>query len=916
MKKRLVALLAIVFTIGIGWAVVEQVLHVNQFGGMAKDIDPLALPDNAAADSENVITDLGNGIQPRDGYIAYSTEPSKALWVFAKSNGTRYLITHSGNSLKADSGDKTFSVTISTVAPSIVTAGSQLGDYFYFCNTVDGLKRWDGTTVSVASAAMTVSQLVTWKGRLVAAGKPGAERTLYISRYLDGTAWNLALDPSDDDPAQITVGGSLDENITGLYASYKDLLVWFKNTSFGGLFGSRRSNFALRTFSESIGTNHPGTVRDCDGFLRFLGPRRTVWEFNGSDLTKISEGNNELFDAIINGESNSRTATITSQSDYDAGAQSGLSTTITPGSIMLSTWTATDTTADDFGVGTLTNVTTSTVSGDVYLSTNSNPIDNLSFETGSGTDADNWEENVDGRSSSQYYSGSYGYVGTSDYSSGGQDCGKDQTSSAQTIFLYNDITGAFCSGSFSVTTAWAQYSFSCPNIIGANVSLDLNFNKIIGLAPGSCGPLPYRNIGSSDKFIYNGNTITFYAKAYGTGNKAIAYDLIGGDPKSTIASGDIVSRTFDTATSSSIWKPSSWTSTANGNTISAETQSSDNGSSWDSLVGWTSGLAPASAFKRYIRYKISISTTTSATKSAYVSSVELNAVNNPGVFVSASQSIGSSVSSWNVFQRDETLNDGTITYGFYTDTDTTKTIGGDGLPVVGTFTSSQTITNNSIPTISTAPYAFFSAKFDITASTQNPTNDRMSITWDEGSGLKAKSVWTKQRYWLSASRASTVNNDTIFVYDRQKQWQRYTGLNALDIQLYNSYPMIGSADGILQGETTTSDSGSGIASFYTTKYFFPNGPETRGYLRDLWMTTTNSDATLATSLYHDGVATPLTLGSFVMNGQDGYQVKKLPISISDLQAVRHVAIRWDVTGTERWKILNGSLYFDPDTQRE
>lgn len=753
-----------------------------------KDVDPLALEDSMAADSENVITDLGNGVQPRDGYIAYSTEPSKALWVFAKSDGTRYLITHSGNSLKADSGSKEFAVVISTVAPSIVTAGSQLGDYFYFCNTVDGLKRWNGSTVTIASATMTANQLVTWKGRLVASGKPSSERTLFISRYLDGTAWNLATDPSDDDPSQITVGGSLDENITGLYASYKDLLIWFKNTSFGGLFGSRRSNFALRTFSESVGTNHPGTVRDCDGLLRFLGPRRTVWEFDGSNLTKISEGNNEMFDAIINGESNSRTATVTSQADYDAGTNTQTSTIFTPGAVVISTYSL--------------------------------PIQNASFESGSGSTADNWT--YSGRSSLAAYDGSYGMIGSSDYlSPSGQDCGRDQTTSDAEVTLYVDAV-TFQSFPFRVTTSWQEFSISYPPYLGGNTSIHLAFAKQVGVAVGSCGGVPINYFSSSDMFAYDGSSITFYAKAYGTSNKQIAYDF---------------------------------------------------------FVGQT-------------LHKSS------------------------GVFVSDTQSIGSAISSWNVFQRDETLNDGTITYGFYTDTDTTKTIGGDGLPVAGTYTSSQTITNNTIPTISTAPYAFFSAKFDITASTQNPTNDRMSITWDEGSSLKAKSVWTKQRYWLSTSRASTAYNDTVFVYDRQKQWQRYTGLNALDIQLHNSYPMIGSASGISQGEIGTNDAGAAITSSYTTKYFFPNGAEMRAYIRELWMTTTHSDATLSTYLYHDGAAAPITLGAFVMNGQEGYQVKKLPIPAGDLQLVRHVAIKWNVSGTERWKILNGSLYFDPDTQRE
>ena len=905
MKKFLLILAVSTIFLGIGWAVVEQVLHVNQFGGMMNDIDPLALPDGVAADSENVITDLGNGIQPREGYISYSTEPSKALWVFAKSNGTRYLITHSGNSLKADSGNKTFAVTISTVAPSIVTAGSQLGDYFYFCNTVDGLKRWDGTTVSVASATMTMNQLVTWKGRLVGAGKPGAERTLFISRYLDGTAWTLAIDPSDDDPAQITVGGSLDENITGLYASYKDLLIWFKNTSFGGLFGSRRSNFALRTFSESVGTNHPGTVRDCDGLLRFLGPRRTVWEFDGSNLTKISEGNNELFDTIINGESNSRTATITNQADYEAGTNAGLNTTSTPGSIILSTWTKTDTTGSDFASGTLTNLTTTTVSGELYFSPNNSDLSLSILEPISLTSG--WQ-----RTNSQHKSGTY----SAGFNPATFPCAAPSTTDSIQMILANGGTAVYTSANRKPGTAsvWTQSSETLSSFAGKYLTLVIRTG-------GTCsGGSSYLSDWAYGDIYLSGQPITWWLyqeRIGGAGGRDYLYvDLFEGGVN-TNTTADIVSQTFDTGFSSPSWLIGNANWTMNGNSITGQTQTSNDGSSWDSLLSWTSGSKPASSNKRYFRYKISLAMQSGTTTGyPYISDVTFSARQASGTFVSYSQFIGSSISSWNVFQRDETLNNGTITYGFYTDTDTTKTIGGDGLPVVGTFTSSQTITNNTIPSISTAPYAFFSAKFNITASTQNPTNDRMSITWDEGSSLKAKSVWTKQRYWLSTSRASTAYNDTIFVYDRQKQWQRYTGLNALDIQLHNSYPMIGSASGISQGETGTSDAGSSISSSYTTKYFFPNGSETRAYLRDLWMTTTNSDATLGTSIYYDGTATPITLGSFAMNGQEGYQVKKLPIPISGIQAVRHAAIRWDVTGTERWKILNGSLYFDPDTQRE
>lgn len=931
------------FAISIGFllvgAMVEQSLRINQYGGMYEDSDPLMLPDDMAQESENVITDLGNGLEPREGFIAYSTEPAKRQWVFAKSNGTRYHIVHSGNNLKSDTGAKLFTTLVSTVAAGVVTAGAQLGDYFYFCNTVDGLKRWDGTTVTVASSTMTMDKLVAWKGRLAGAGKPGAERTIFLSRYLVGTDWTLETTPTDDGPSQITVGGALDENITGLFPGFKDLLIWFKNNSFGGLYGSRRSNFVLRTFSESVGSNHPDTAQDCDGLLRFLGPRRTVWEFDGTNLTKISEGNNALFDQILNGESNTQTATITSQADFAAGTLAGISTAISAGDIMLSTWTATDTTADDFAAGATFVGVSTTASGDLQLDFTGTSVLFDNFSDGDYTSSPAWSVyygswTVDsGKLRPFSYSATTLIIATTSVAFGEWSYTIiPSTTISGTRIVQFYLTGISPSGTTLFNSYRIRHDYSSAGSIDADLYYNSEFiagSSNISVTPGS--PVDVRVVRRylgedlDEFYVYiNGtealstsgleNTDTSNYIGIANSNTDMAIDDIR--IPSYPLYGQFVSRAFDTGLSSPSWSPSVASWTAYGNSITIKTQVSNDGSSWDAAVAWTTGTAPSSAKKRFVRYQVDFSTSSSGTGTPYVSDVTLSARQTTGTFVSDSKFTGTSISSWNVFQRDETLNDGAIVYGFYTDTDTAKSIGSDGLPVVGTFTSSQTITNNTIPSLAVAPYAFVSGKYDITAGTQNPTTSRLSITWNEGSDLKAKSVWTKQRYWLATSLANTTSNDTIFVYDRRRHWQKYTGMTADSMLLFNSAPLFSNTGGIFQAETGTSDNGADITSTYTTKYFFPSGPEARGYLREVWMTTTNSDATLSTSLLYDGNITPLSLGSFVMNERPGYQVKKLPIPFGGLQMARHVALKWTATGTERWKVLNGSIYFDPDTQRE
>jgi len=335
-----------------------ETVSFNQFSGLNSDDSPLTLQNGQTPDSENVITDDGPGLQGRKGFTAYSTETVTgsfaSLWEFPLSNGTRYLIEASGGRMKATTAGG-FTVNISTIPTDRLTVGTPLGDRFYFANTTDGLKYWDGASVTVASTTMKVDKLVTWKGRLAAAGIAAAPRVIYLSKYLDGTNFTAPTNPSDDDAAIITVAGALDENIQALYSSFQDKLVWMKKNSFGAIYGSRRSNFAQRTFSDFIGVSSPETIRDCDGVLRWLGSNRMVWEFDGSTFKKISEQVDTIFAGISQGDSSSRVNTQTSQADWVAGSQSPSGfgdTTVIVGSLTPKTSTFLDTLQSDFQGGT------------------------------------------------------------------------------------------------------------------------------------------------------------------------------------------------------------------------------------------------------------------------------------------------------------------------------------------------------------------------------------------------------------------------------------------------------------------------------------------------------------------------------------------------------------------------------------
>ncbi|RTL20771.1 MAG: hypothetical protein EKK55_17450 [Rhodocyclaceae bacterium] len=863
-------------------------MSINKFGGLDTDTAEILLQDDETPDSENVITDEFASLGPRKGFVQYSTTSASNIWTFPHSNGTRYIIIQSGGNILADTGSGLFATTISTVSASDTTVGTVLGDKFYFANKTDGLKYWDTSTVTVASATLKVDNLVTWKGRLAAAGKVGSERTIYLSKFLVGTTWDTPTSPTDDDAAQITVSGALDEKITALYPAFNDILVWFKQTAFGGIYGTRRSNFTQRTFSDRVGTAYRDSIQDCDGILKWLGPQRTVWGFDGTNYKKISEKIDTMMATAAQGDANSRKNSWDSQTDFNLGTNTHTSNNISAGSVQLSTWTDVDTSSSNFAAGALTSLTTSTVVGDLYLSVNNGNTGDNSFE-GCGT----WTYGSSTNCSGPIY--------------GAKDGSKVvfANTTATGLFAGNLLIESANSGSTLLTTAinvasygsWQQFSINLSAYKGRYIRY--KFEWVAGSST--------RNVRTQNIFC-SGETLTFWVYRVSSVSLETGIDLFEGGV-SSITSGNILSRTLDTAITTPKWIPNTPTQSNFSHTSVFETQTSSDGISFDALATWTSGSAPTSSSKRYIRYKWTITASTSGTALPYISDVTLSARASTGSWISNSVSLGSP-SSWGLFESLESLDGGGIVYSLFTDTDSAKTIT-NGLPVAGSYTTSQFITNNTLPTISTAAYAFIVSTFSITLATQTPSFNYAAINWNEGTQTRVASAWSNQRYWLAVAVNSATNNK-VFVHDRNEDWQRYSGISANAMNIHNSNLYFGNASGVFQAESGTSDAGSAIAAYYKTKSWMPSGPDTNATFHDLYMKTMESSASLGTQFFLNGRTSSNSLGSYTMNATDGIQSFKLPFSFGEVQQGRDIGIKWSVSSTSNWQIYNGNLYYRID----
>lgn len=892
-------------------------LPIRQFGGLNTDDARLLLQNGQTADSENVVTDEpGGGLSGRKGFVEFSTSPAKAIWEFPHSSGARYIIIHSSHNLLADTGSGTFSTLVSTVAADLVTVGAVLGDKFYFSNTTDGLKYWNTTSVTVASSTMKFTGMVAHKGRLWGIGVPANERTLYASAFNDGTDWTLQADPADDDPAQFILGGANDEVLTAIYASFQDKLIWFKPRSFGGIYGTDRSDFAVRTFSDQVGTAYKDSVQDCSGYLRWLGPLRTVWEFDGSRFGKISEDIDGIMGAVTQGDANARNFTFTSKDDFDAGTNTLTSNALVSGDIVLSTWTATDTSSADFNQATLVNMTTQTVSGAVYLlDTN---IENHGFESGTGNDANNWTElNTSTRASrcgaSVTIPGSAFSTCPQGVPSGGYNGTEGsfflnlvapenlnvQVLDASDNVLETLLTFTNFSGDITTGT-WSSQSVSLADYAGQSIKIRFDAGLDFGEQAGQA---------TSDLFICNGEDVALDYKSWRFTNGSFTSQFFAIDNIRT-ASGNIVSRAFDTAFSSPVWTASGASWTSNGYVLTAETQSSSDGISFDSLVSWSTGSAPTSAFKRYIRYKISVTTTSAVTGLPYIDDVTFAARAATGSWVSSSFSLGQ-ISAFSTFGADDDSDGGTIAYTLYTDSDTTKTVT-NGAPVAGTYLSSQVVTSGAIPTLSTAAYAFVSPVFASTVSTQSPAVHSVSLNWNEGSGLTVPSGYPNQRYWLGVTISSS-NNNRVLVYDKERQWQRYSGIDAISMAIYSGRQYFGNNQGVFLAEEGFDDNGADITSYYTTPQFAPSGWDKRTVFHSLWLTTDRSESTIQTAFRVNGItSTSYSLGNVAMNSLGGTQVRKVPFPFSEVQKGKSLDLKWTVAGSKYWRLIGADLEFMSD----
>lgn len=205
---------------------------------------------NQAQDCLNVYTDLRGALVKRPGFVVFAQDgaaPISTFWAYDKLNVdgsfTRYLLKAAGTTVRAWNG-----AAWSDVATAL-TSGLRFGyaeanNKAYFANGTDGLKQWDGTTLTAIAGAPAGIQGIAWHSNRMY-GVTGKSSRLYFSDLGDPTSWPVLnfMDFDVDDG----------DRITGIRPLPDGALFVAKEHSRHLLRGTGPGSYTSRSFRDGVG---------------------------------------------------------------------------------------------------------------------------------------------------------------------------------------------------------------------------------------------------------------------------------------------------------------------------------------------------------------------------------------------------------------------------------------------------------------------------------------------------------------------------------------------------------------------------------------------------------------------------------------------------------------------------------------
>ncbi len=265
-----------------------------------------------------------------------------------------------------------------------------------------------------------------------------------------------------------------------------------------------------------------------------------------------------------------------------------------------------------------------------------------------------------------------------------------------------------------------------------------------------------------------------------------------------------------------------------------------------------------------------------------------------GTFTTQAFPVGSLITGWGPSTiSDVKTGSGTITYEF----------GSTGTANTSLITNWASIANSGVPSPATNAYAAYRATMKQFIASDTVKLGELLTTWNEGTVPVLVSNNYDRRYWLSmtTTTSSSPQLDTILVYQRNRTWTLFKGINAASLAIWRDKLHFGdsaSSGNVYQFDVGNNDNGSDINSYITFKSY------------DMSTLTQDKDFRLAHLSFFgnygfsgtfglgyavDQTTTTYSLGTATMNDGTGQVLEKFNFKLDGTAPIQGREIQYTLT---------------------